>query len=956
MSKMPFNIPKSPKPAVFQTLLWVLVAQALIISAQPQHGTFRSQASVTLTVSPFLLTTTFVTALLRARFVDSNEPVEELTMKIMSSNMTSEAKFKAVLLAQHRRYCETSRTCVGLDLGRCGYCKPCQCDDHCLQYGDCCPDKLLENMTEVQPYEIKADCRDNLYRGYTPEQRKARIANATSYMMTATCPPFASVEAVRACSDQSNSLPVSVQTKSEKWGVHVFANARCALCNGVESSFIVPWKTVVLCKYDTNFTASTAGDKATEAADHRDCFIVHYPPPSLPPPRQCYYDNTVISSCNVTGRWSSRDDFLERACAAYLDPKEAEGQLFQNVFCYLCNTADPHLFDLCAREHGLDPMPFSALLDFSGAIYGRSGPEIERKCAESEVYDSERDQCRLIVCSPRRQLMDGVCTPLFGTAKGLGYELYFSVSFDNDLDLYDGNDLLHVLPGNLEYILTWHTVLADTVRITNFEVSFKITDVAGRCSQRSRLLSVFCTFVVMGDVQQEDFEQKLLNLRNTTLTLPIGRTWALNVTTQVDEGVWRAVKYRSSAAQGRACSTRVSNHHTVFEGDADIVYTRVHDLMTLPRVALTRDEFHVYTSDLDLEVPWLHQTIPMERYESSADGSVYIALSDFMPKIVAYKNSADKPDEAEVILSIVCTTLSLVGLTLTLVTYSLFKPLRTVPGKNNMTLCLTLFLAQLLYLVGSGRTEVPGLCQALGILIHYFWLAAFAAMSVCSYYMWRVFTSLKTSEDDMDQRRRFLQYTVYVWGSAAVVVIITLLAHIITTQGDDIGYGGHQCYLSTAAGVGVAMGVPVAMVIAASAVLFCLTVRTIRQTPKPGCSWREDERLVWVYLKLSTLTGITWSLAFIVFFTQVTALRYLFTVVNGLQGVFICISFVCNRRVARMYRACLKGGHARFSSAAGNTTTTSSNSQRWRHSGMSTISGKTETSFADTAAHPVVKY
>ena len=75
----------------------------------------------------------------------------------------------------------------------------------------------------------------------------------------------------------------------------------------------------------------------------------------------------------------------------------------------------------------------------------------------------------------------------------------------------------------------------------------------------------------------------------------------------------------------------------------------------------------------------------------------------------------------------------------------------------------------------------------MGILIHYFWLSAFAAMSVCSYHMWRVFSSIKTADHDTDQRRRFLQYTVYIWGTAAAVVVLTLLGHIIATEGDTIG-------------------------------------------------------------------------------------------------------------------------------------------------------------------------
>nr|KAG5703533.1 hypothetical protein BaRGS_020167 [Batillaria attramentaria] len=293
-----------------------------------------------------------------------------------------------------------------------------------------------------------------------------------------------------------------------------------------------------------------------------------------------------------------------------------------------------------------------------------------------------------------------------------------------------------------------------------------------------------------------------------------------------------------------------------------------------------------------------------KRYQT-VDGTVRILLGDFLPKLEAYRRTRRTPQEAEILLSVVCTSLSLAGLAVTFLTYAVFRPLRTAPGKNNMNLCLALFLAQLLYLVGSGRTEVPGLCKAMGILIHYAWLAAFAAMSVCSFHMWRVFTSLTVAHDSHNDngQRRLQLYTVYIWGAAAAVVVVTLMVHLVVTGGDSIGYGGQYCYLTTPLGIGLAMGAPVVMVVLANAVFFFLTVHTIRRSPRVTKS-RQDEQHVWVYLKLSTLTGITWTLAFLIFFTEVKdfrvsvkAIEYAFTVVNGLQGIFICVSFVLNRRV-----------------------------------------------------------
>lgn len=100
---------------------------------------------------------------------------------------------------------------------------------------------------------------------------------------------------------------------------------------------------------------------------------------------------------------------------------------------------------------------------------------------------------------------------------------------------------------------------------------------------------------------------------------------------------------------------------------------------------------------------------------------------------ICNRSSKRAPEQAEVVLSVVCTSLSLAGLAATFMTYVLFKNLRTAPGKNNMNLAITLFLAQLLYLVGSGQTEVSGLIlQQLSALSFFF----FTAFRLASLHIW----------------------------------------------------------------------------------------------------------------------------------------------------------------------------------------------------------------------------
>ena len=154
------NIPTPILPAsttqVTTSVVIPVVAAQVLLNAQPatacRQELLPTQPSNRMTVSPALLVAaTLLLTLSHVQLVSSLSPVEELVQKIMASNKTSEEKFQAVLLLQHGRYCGSSLLCQHSNggAGRCGYCKPCQCDDLCLQYGDCCPDKLVQNVIVV---------------------------------------------------------------------------------------------------------------------------------------------------------------------------------------------------------------------------------------------------------------------------------------------------------------------------------------------------------------------------------------------------------------------------------------------------------------------------------------------------------------------------------------------------------------------------------------------------------------------------------------------------------------------------------------------------------------------------------------------------------------------------------------------------------------------------------------
>ncbi|KAK7110203.1 uncharacterized protein [Littorina saxatilis] len=319
-------------------------------------------------------------------------------------------------------------------------------------------------------------------------------------------------------------------------------------------------------------------------------------------------------------------------------------------------------------------------------------------------------------------------------------------------------------------------------------------------------------------------------------------------------------------------------------------------------------------------------------------------------------------------LSLGCVCLSLLCLAMTLVTYALFRSLRTIPGQNTMALCANLFLAQALLQFGVSWTDLKGGCIALGMLIHYFWLAAVLWMNVCSFHMHRVFTARRaarmTSTHVTCCSRRVLSYAVYAQGVPLVAVGVTSSVSILLSEGGRVGYAdGDACYLSTPFLVGVAFAAPLGVVLLLNLIFFLRAVREITRTEKPAHSnnnssahngyrspspnlshlppfpstWR---RSLNVCIRLSSLTGLFWTLGILAELLDLRVLRLVSVVVNGLQGVLIALSYLPTRRVARLYsQACCtcRGAKRQSASITGSSSSPAVGSRGGVTSGISTI-------------------
>ncbi|XP_045197928.2 probable G-protein coupled receptor Mth-like 1 [Mercenaria mercenaria] len=267
------------------------------------------------------------------------------------------------------------------------------------------------------------------------------------------------------------------------------------------------------------------------------------------------------------------------------------------------------------------------------------------------------------------------------------------------------------------------------------------------------------------------------------------------------------------------------------------------------------------------------------------------------------KISSLSRDNAKMYLTVIALGISIVSLVITLIVYKCLPVLMNTPGKITFCLAISLFFAQLLFLVSSETEQMPWLCITMATLVHYFFLAAFCWMNIIAFDLWMTFAHHMF---DFDEKRKFYYYSAYAWLVPTSIVTIA----VIFNFSDEVGtfspqYGEKGCWIfSEKAKLLLFIG-PLALFKLFDIVAFSCTVYYIRKAKREASFARKGKGntcLFFINLKLSLIMGLTWTFAFMAKYSDSEVLLYLFIIFNAFQGFFIFVCFVCTKRVFNLVR------------------------------------------------------
>ncbi|KAM7409511.1 hypothetical protein PAMA_001139 [Pampus argenteus] len=312
-------------------------------------------------------------------------------------------------------------------------------------------------------------------------------------------------------------------------------------------------------------------------------------------------------------------------------------------------------------------------------------------------------------------------------------------------------------------------------------------------------------------------------------------------------------------------------------------------------------------------------------------------LTNFAILMAHREISVDGPhDRLLSVITRVGIAVSLVCLTFSIFTFCFFRGLQSDRNTIHKNLCINLFIAELIFLIGIDMTEPRIGCAIIAGILHFFFLASFSWMCLEGVQLYLMLVEVFESEYS---RKKYYYVSGYLFPAIVVGV---------STAIDYTSYGTNKaCWLSVDNHFIWSFIGPVTFIIMLNLIFLIITMYKMVKhstTLKPDSSRLENIKS-WVMgaFALLCLLGLTWSFGLFFINEASIVMAYLFTIFNTFQGMFIFI-FYCllQKKVRKEYSKCFRhtyccGGLPTESSHGSAKTATTRTSARYSSGTQSRI-------------------
>ncbi|XP_030350481.1 adhesion G protein-coupled receptor L2 isoform X24 [Strigops habroptila] len=295
--------------------------------------------------------------------------------------------------------------------------------------------------------------------------------------------------------------------------------------------------------------------------------------------------------------------------------------------------------------------------------------------------------------------------------------------------------------------------------------------------------------------------------------------------------------------------------------------------------------------------------------------------------LMAHQEIVYKDGVHELLLTVITwvgIVISLVCLAICIFTFCFFRGLQSDRNTIHKNLCINLFIAEFIFLIGIDKTEYKIACPIFAGLLHFFFLAAFAWMCLEGVQLYLMLVEVFESEYS---RKKYYYVAGYLFPATVVGVSAAI---------DYKSYGTEKaCWLHVDNYFIWSFIGPVTFIILLNLIFLVITLCKMvkhSNTLKPDSSrleninnyrvcdgyyntdlpgYEDNKPFIksWVLgaFALLCLLGLTWSFGLLFINEGTVVMTYLFTVFNAFQGMFIFI-FHCalQKKVRKEYGKCFR--------------------------------------------------
>ncbi|XP_026104058.1 CD97 antigen isoform X2 [Carassius auratus] len=233
------------------------------------------------------------------------------------------------------------------------------------------------------------------------------------------------------------------------------------------------------------------------------------------------------------------------------------------------------------------------------------------------------------------------------------------------------------------------------------------------------------------------------------------------------------------------------------------------------------------------------------------------------------------------VITLVGLSLSLICFLICIVTFYFVRSIQSTRNTIHLHLCISLFIAYFVFLVGISRTENEVGCSVVAGILHYFFLASFCWMCLEGVQLFRMVVLV------FNTTLRPVYMFAAGYGVPAVIVAISALVNAS-------GYGTKKhCWLNIEDGFIWSFYGPVCVIIIVNVLFFLITISKLAEkfsSLNPDLdSLHKIKAFTITAIAQLCILGIMWVFGCFQFNENTVVMSYIFTILSSLQGVLMFI-------------------------------------------------------------------